>query len=292
LKSNFTLDSITSVNLPTSNLTWWSSNNISGGIVNNSNDLIWVNVVNFPNNSLNIPGTYNLKKFNYSTKSILTYNISLPMSGSFYMMLLSGDTAIIQDKLINTNTMAQIRSLPSSFSDNAWSTKAAYFNGKLIYSHNYYNSRNLNLNQNDIMEYDFSTGVAKKIVSIKGNIQKFRFDVIGEHNGKLWVSVYPEVFTNNSPETYFFKNLFLESGTNYLISMSKNGFAKLESSFKLMTQDIGIDINNHRRRLSYPISAKILSSTLGNITTFKGPPCLNNKVIPFDEGPGYFYSNK
>ncbi|MDG1756325.1 MAG: hypothetical protein P8I43_02840 [Bacteroidia bacterium] len=293
LNSSNGIDSITSFNLPKTNLSWWQANSISGGIVNKSNDLIWVNVERYPNNSLKLPGVYYLKKYDYSTKTILTYNITVPLNGPFYLDLVSGDTAIIQDKLVNSNTMTQIKSLPSSFSTTprASSGNHAFFNGKLIYSHNYYNSSNSSLNQNDIMEYDFKTGVSKIIVPIMGSIQNYRFSVLGEHNGKLWVSVSP-VFSNQNPETYFFKNLFLESDKNSIISLSKNGFAKLESSFKLMSYQIGFRTDNIRHRLSYPIIAYPNSETIGNITTFKGPPCLNNKVIPLDEGPGYFYSNK
>ena len=296
------------VNLPTSNLTWWLADVVRTGIVNKSNDLLWLCTEREPNYSLKIPGAYKLKKYDYSNNSILSYNVTIPyLSRSFYMKLVSGDTAIIQDKLMNTNTMSQIRSMPSSFSDNMGSTKAAMFNGKLIYSQNYHNrDYNNQIFFNGVFEYDLNTGVSKTILPNSPEVETYNFDILGEQNDKLWISVSAKqirwswgTYNDYNPGTYFFKNLILDTKGTSIISISKNGFAQLEAILKydmggsslLRLNDIGIrpgTESNSRNRLSFPIRADARYSSY--LSSYKGPPCLNNEVAPLNNGPGYFYS--
>ena len=290
LKKNFTLDSITSFSMPATKLTYWyEGDNIARGVVNKSNDLVWISTIQKAGPSY----VYKVRKFDYSSKSLLSYtDINTTYYQTPYLKLASGDTAIIHDKLVNTSTMTQIRSMPSSFAVSNGAESAAIFNGKLIYCPNYDG-------QTDIMEYDLSTGLNKILVPKYGSLIYY-FDVLGEHNGKLWISVFPNKYSqsgNNSNQYYIFKNLILESDKNSIVSLSKSGFAKLETD-KIpagisIDQFLGIYIRkSDRNHLSFPISARAIYDFSGNSSTYKCPPCLNNKVAPLINGPGYFYSNK
>ena len=292
INNSFNLDSVTSVNLPATSLSNWSqSDRISEGVVNKSNDLIWC--------SLAQTGLYNIRKFDYSSKSLQSNSTT----GYNYVKLVSGDSVIISNMLINTNTMIPYGNIPGQFLSGNYAKSAAFFNGKIISGGDW-----------GVLEYDLSSGIIDTLLLKnawefnKTNIVRFHFDILGKHNGKLWVSVRQEMNGTGGvgrnhlyPRTYFFKNLVLDTKGENIISISPDGFAQLETKFKYMldggvdsllsASDIGFQtgiVNNSRNRLSFPI--KIEHILFNDHFLPIGPPCLNNNINPFSRGLWYFYS--
>ena len=148
-------------------------------------------------------GRADFKKYSYANKTLTTVSNPDKNGASESTFIVSGDTIVLGNSLVNSSNMSIIRSF--AFMKDLGRTATCLFNNHIYYFSTDRRFRKYNLTNNSDIELGYV----------------YQGEFLGVNNDQLWIKLPP--YPGTTATSYNFINLSLLASTSNVVSLNKNG---------------------------------------------------------------------